>query len=256
MRKEFIILGCGNSTGNPKIDGTWGKCKKGNKKNFRTRCSAMIIKGKNSVLIDTSPDIKYQMIKNNIRDLSSVVYKHDNADQTNGLFELRPFFCKYKKRINVYGNIKTINLLKKRFNYCFQSLSKYPAIVKANIVKNKFTLGNKNEKINFQAMQAKHGYTQTTIYVFENIAYISDCNDLSIVKAKILQNIKFLVIDCLRIKKSPVHFNLEEALFVHNHLNPEKTILTNLHPDLDYDFLRQRLPKNVFPAYDGMKLIL
>ena len=85
----------------------------------------MIIKGKNSVLIDTSPDIKYQMIKNNIRDLSSVVYTHEHADQTNGLFELRPFFWKYKKRINVYGNIKTINLLKKRFNYCFQSLSKY-----------------------------------------------------------------------------------------------------------------------------------
>ena len=105
-------------------------------------------------------------------------------------------------------------------------------------------------------MQAKHGYTQTTIYVFENIAYISDCNDLSIVKAKILQNIKFLVIDCLRIKKSPVHFNLEEALYIHKELKPKKTFLTNLHNDLDYDYLLKRLPKNVLPAYDGLKLNL
>ena len=147
MRSKLIILGCGNSVGVPRIDGFWGNCKK-NKKNKRTRCSAIILKGNNSILIDTSPDIKTQLINNKIKNLSSVIYTHEHADQTNGLFELRPFFWKNKKEINIYGNFKTINLLKKRFDYCFKKKSNmYPAIVKPNIIKRKFSIGNSSEKI-------------------------------------------------------------------------------------------------------------
>jgi len=256
MKTKLIILGSGNSMGVPKIDGSWGNCNKRNKKNIRTRCSAIILKGNNSILIDTSPDIKNQLIANKIKNLSSVIYTHEHADQTNGLFELRPFFWKYKKKINIYGNLRTINHLKKRFDYCFKSFYGYPAIVKGNIIKKIFSLGKYNEKINFNTMQVKQGRIKTTAYVFENTAYISDCNDLSIVNMKIFQNLKHLVIDCLRIKKSPVHFNLDEALYVHSCLKPKKTILTNLNSDLNYDFLLKRLPKNVLPAYDGLKLNL
>lgn len=256
MKTKLIILGSGNSMGVPKIDGSWGNCNKSNKKNFRTRCAAIILKGNNSILIDTSPDIKNQLIANKIKNLSSVIYTHEHADQTSGLFELRPFFWKYKKKINIYGNLKTINHLKKRFDYCFKSFYGYPAIVKGNIIKKIFSLGKYNEKINFNTKQVTHGLIKTTAYFFENTAYISDCNDLSIVNMKIFQNLKHLVIDCLRIKKSPVHFNLDEALYVHSCLKPKKTILTNLNSDLNYDFLLKRLPKNVLPAYDGLKLNL
>ena len=256
MKAKLIILGSGNSMGVPKIDGSWGNCNKRNKKNIRTRCSAIILKGNNSILIDTSPDIKNQLITNKIKDLSSVIYTHEHADQTSGLFELRPFFWKYKKKINIYGNLITINHLKKRFDYCFKSFYGYPAIVKGNIIKKIFSLGKYNEKINFNTKQVTHGLIKTTAYFFENTAYISDCNDLSIVNMKIFQNLKHLVIDCLRIKKSPVHFNLDEALYVHSCLKPKKTILTNLNSDLNYDFLLKRLPKNVLPAYDGLKLNL
>ena len=98
MKKQLLILGSGNSFGVPRIDGSWGKCNKKNKKNIRSRCSAMIIKGKNSVLIDTSPDIKKQFLDNNIKNVSSVIYTHEHSDQTNGIFELRPFYHKYKKK--------------------------------------------------------------------------------------------------------------------------------------------------------------
>ena len=230
--------------------------KKKNKKNIRTRCSAIIIKGGNSILIDTSPDIKSQLITNKINNLSSVIYTHEHSNQTNGLFDLRPFFYKYKKKINIYGNKVTMRLLRKRFDYCFKKINVYPAIVKSNIVKNKFSLGKSSEKVNFQAFQVKHGVISSTVYIFEKTAYISDCNDLSIVNMKIFHNLKHLIIDCLRIKKSPVHFNLDEALYVHNRLKPRKTILTNLNSDLNYDFLIKMLPKNVLPAYDGLKLSL
>ena len=100
MKTELIILGCGNSLGVPSINGNWGNCDKNNKKNNRSRCSAVLLKGSNIVLIDTSPDIRHQMIQNKIRSVSSVIFTHDHADQTNGLFELRPFFWTKNEKIN------------------------------------------------------------------------------------------------------------------------------------------------------------
>ena len=256
MRTKLIILGCGSSVGVPRIDGVWGNCSKNNKKNNRTRCSVIIIKGSNSVLIDTSPDVRNQLLSNKIKSISSVVFTHTHADQTNGLFELRPFYWKNKKKINIYGNLQTINHLKKRQDYLFKKISVYPPIVKANVVNSRFSLGKLNEKIHFKAIESKHGKTSSIIYIFENTAYISDSNDLSIVNIKELQNLKYLIIDCLKFKKHPSHFNLKESLFVHHSLKPKKTILTNLHHDLDYGFLLRNLPKNVLPAYDGLTLNL
>ena len=256
MKSRLIILGCGSSVGVPRIDGFWGKCDKRNKKNRRTRCSAIIIKGSNSILIDTSPDLREQLLLSKIKRISSVIFTHEHADQTNGLFELRPFFWKYKKKINIYGNSKTVNLLKKRQDYLFKRINVYPPIVKANVVNSKFSLGNLKEKIYFKSIKAKHGKTSTVIYIFEKTAYISDSNDLSIIKSKELQNLKYLIIDCLKIKKHPSHFNLKESLYVHRCLKPKKTILTNLHYDLDYDSLLKKLPPNVVPAYDGFTLNL
>ena len=119
MKSKLIILGCGSSVGVPRIDGFWGKCKK-KKKNIRTRCSAIIINGSNSILIDTSPDIRNQFLSNNIKDISSVLITHKHADQTQGLFELRPFFWKYNKKINIYSNLDTIKYLRSNQKYLFE----------------------------------------------------------------------------------------------------------------------------------------
>lgn len=256
MKAKLIILGCGSSVGTPRIDGFWGSCKKKNKKNIRTRCSAIVIKGSNSILIDTSPDIKSQLLSNNVRNISSVLFTHMHADQTNGLFELRPFFWKHKKKINIYGDLNTINYLKKTQYYLFKKVPNYVPIVKSNLIKSKFSLGRFKEKIFFKSAVVKHGKINSIAYIFEKTAYISDCKDLSIINFKNLKNLNCLVLDCLKFKSHLTHFNLEEALFVVKHLKPKRTILTNLHYDLDYDYLLQTLPKNVMPAYDGMKLIL
>ena len=188
MKSKLIILGSGNSSGVPRIDGYWGKCNKRNKKNYRTRCSAIILKGSNNILIDTSPDIRNQFLNNKIKNLSSVIYTHEHADQTNGLFELRPFLWKYKKKINIYGNTITINSLKKKFDYCFKKTTFYPPIVKGNIIKNNFSIGKNKERVNFKTAEVKHGKIKTVLYVFEKTAYLSDCNDLSIIKLPILKN--------------------------------------------------------------------
>jgi phosphoribosyl 1,2-cyclic phosphate phosphodiesterase len=255
MKPKLIILGSGSSIGVPRIDGFWGKCKK-NTKNTRTRCSAIIIKGSNSVLIDTSPDVRTQFINNKIKDVSSVIFTHEHADQTNGLFELRPFFWKYKKKINVYGNSRTIKYLERSYNYLFKKISDYPPILKSNVIKKKISIGKRNEKIYFKTISVSHGKTTSLVYIFEKTAYVSDSNDLSIINAKELKNLNYLIIDCLKFKKHPSHFNLEQALFVHYKLKPKKTILTNLHHDIDYNFLKSKLPKNVSLAFDNLQIKL
>jgi len=256
MKVKLIILGCGSSLGVPRIDGFWGNCKKNNKKNKRTRCSAIITKGTNSILIDTSADLRYQLLSNKIKNISSVILTHEHADQTNGLFELRPFFWKHKKRINIYSDAHTMRQISNRHDYLFKKVGSYPPIVKSNIIKTKFSLGESDEKISFKSIKVRHGKTNSLAYIFERTAYISDTNDLSITKMDELKNLKYLIIDCLRLKKHSSHFTLEEALFVHQNLKPKKTILTNLHHDLDYNYLLKKLPRDVVPAYDGLKITL
>ena len=256
MKTKLLILGCGSSVGVPRIDGFWGNCKKNNKKNMRTRCSAIITKGTNSILIDTSPDLRYQLLSNKIKNISSVILTHEHADQTNGLFELRPFFWKHKKRINIYGNADTMRPINKRHDYLFKKVGSYLPIVKSNTIKSKFSLGKSKEKVCIKAIKVKHGKTNSLAYIFERTAYISDTNDLSITEIDELKNLKYLIVDCLKFKKHTSHFNLEESLFVHQSLKHKKTILTNLHYDLDYNYLLKNLPNNVIPAFDGLKLKL
>jgi phosphoribosyl 1,2-cyclic phosphate phosphodiesterase len=255
MKSFLTILGCGSSVGVPRIDNFWGECKK-KEMNIRSRCSAFISKGTNSILIDASPDIRNQFLSNKIQNVSSVLLTHKHADQTLGLFELRPFFWKYKKRINVYSDLHTIRYLNKTQGYLFNKGDDYPAILNGNVISNKFSLGKDKSKINFSAISLKHGKIKSLAYIFDKTAYVSDCNDLSIINFEEFKKLNYLILDCLKIDKHSSHFNLDEALYIVQYLKPKKTILTNLHYDLDYDFLRRKLPKNVIPAYDGLKINL
>ncbi len=251
---KLIILGCGSSIGVPWITGNWGSCDKKNKLNNRTRCSAYIKKGNLSVLIDTSPDIKKQFLDNKIQNIDYVLYTHEHADQTSGIFELRPFFWKNKKKIDIYANKETLINLKKKHDYCFFGGQGYIPILKANLIKKKFTLTKKKSKIDIKTFSVAHGMINSTAYIIEKVAYLSDCNGISPNDMDKLKGLKYLIIDCLKISKHQSHFNLEEALNISHLVNPKKTILTNLHTDLDYNYLKKSLPKNVIPAFDGMNL--
>ena len=251
MKKIFTILGCGSSLGSPWITNFNGNLKK-NKKNVRTRCCAHIQKGDLSVLIDTSPDIKYQFLRNKINTLDAIIYTHEHADQTSGIFEMRPFFWKNKKKIPVYGSSRTINELKEKYTFCFSQRHGYKPIMKANIIKNKFIIKKANINLNVDSFDVTHGMIKATGYVFDKIAYISDCNKISNKALIKLKNLNFLIIDCLRQDKHPSHFNYDDALKLINKIKPKKSILTNLHVDLDYFKLKKKLPKNIIPAYDGL----
>ena len=250
---RFTILGCGSSLGSPWITNYSAKLKK-KTKNIRTRCCAHIQKGNLSVLIDTSPDIKFQFLSNKIRSLDAIIYTHEHADQTSGIFEMRPFFWKNKKKIPVYASKKTIKELKDKYTFCFSQRHGYKPIMKANIIKKNFLIKKDNNELFVDAFEVEHGMIRSTGYRFDDIAYISDCNKIGNSVSKKLLNLKYLIIDCLRKEKHPSHFNFDDAISFIKLVKPQKTILTNLHVDMDYYDLKKKLPKHIIPAFDGLNV--
>ena len=256
MKTYLTILGCGSSLGVPRADGYWGKCNYKIKKNHRTRCSVVVSKGQNVILIDKSPDLRSQLLTNKIKNISSVLYTHYHADQTHGINELRAFYFKKKKKINIYANRETLKYLKNNFLYLFRKRFGYLPILSSNIIKPLFSLGAGKEKIIFKSILVKHGRINSSGYIFNKIAYISDCSYLSSLNLKKLKKLNYFIIDCLRINHHYSHFNYEKVLKIIDIIRPKKTILTNLHSDLDYNFLLKNTPKHILPAYDGMKIII
>ena len=252
MKNKFTILGCGSSLGSPWITGHWGNCNRKNKKNIRTRCCAHFFYKNISILIDTSPDLKIQFYNNKIKEVDAVIYTHEHVDQTSGIFELRPFFWKHKKKIDVYGSKKTISELKNKYDFCFREKNGYFPILKSNVIKSNFFIKKKNKKIKINSFDVQHGEIKATAYVFEKIAYLSDCNFIPRKYMHNLFGLNYLIIDCLKREKHPSHFNYDDVLKLIKTVNPKKTILTNLHTDLDYNYLKKKLPKNIVPAFDGL----
>ena len=255
---KFVILGCGSSMGVPRADGHFGKCNKKNKKNYRLRCSALI-KTKNEVaIIDTSPDLRQQLINNNIKDINKVFYSHMHADQTHGINDLRVFYIKKKKTISVYADKPTQKYLMNSFKYCFVNNSReYPAILKLNSIEKELFIKEGHKKIKIKAVKVQHGKVHSICYIIDRkLAYISDVSNIEKQNHKYFKNLKYLIIDCLWYKHHPSHFNLEQSLELIKKFSPKKAILTNLHSDLDYKKLKKKLPKNVMPAHDGLTINL
>ena len=255
---KFIILGCGSSMGVPRPDGFYGNCDPNNKKNYRTRCSALFQTSDENILIDTSPDLRQQLLRHKIKKINKVLYSHMHGDQTHGINDLRSFFINSRKPVDVYADKFTSNYLLKTFSYIFKSYSKeYPATLKLNkLPKNIFTKNN-NKKVGIQSIMVQHGKVKSNCFIInKKLAYISDVSKIYNKDYKYFKNLECLIIDCLWYNFHPSHFNLETSLAVIKKFKPKKAILTNLSPVLDYKVLKKILPKNVIPAYDGLTVNL
>ena len=256
MLKKLTILGSGSSLGVPRIDGDFGKCSPKNKKNYRTRCCAHLKFNEINILIDTSPDLRAQLLKNKIRDVNTILYTHAHADQTHGINDLRAFYIKYRKKLSVYADKSTRKHLMSSFGYCFTDKPGYPAILKINDLKKKLIFKSKKNILLIESIMTQHGYIKTASYLINNkIFYGSDVSKIYSKDLKKLHRLDYFIIDCLRYEYHPSHYNLEDVLNLIKIIKPKKTILTNLHSSVDYSKLKKKLPKNVVPAYDGMKIL-
>ena len=257
MGIKFTILGCGSSFGVPRIDGYFGNCNPKENKNYRTRCSALIATKNTSTLIDTSPDIKIQLLKNKVNNIDRVLYSHFHADQTHGINELRFFYLKKRDKIPIYANQTTKKYLLSSFKYCFKNTFEYPPILKMNSLKKVHLFKDNKIKISIRTIKVKHGAVESIAFIInKSCAYISDVSKIYKKDIKKFKNLKFFVVDCLRYKHHPSHFNLKDVIDLIKIIKPKKTILTNLNNELDYNELRKKLPKIVVPAYDGMSFLI
>ena len=251
---KFIILGCGSSMGVPRPDGYFGDCDPNNKLNYRTRCSALLQTTEENILIDTSPDLRNQLLRHKIKKIDRVYYSHMHGDQTHGINDLRSFYINSKKQINVYADEITSEYLKHSFSYCFNSNSvEYPATLKLNKFSNEMFVIDDNEKIQIEYIEVEHGNVKSNCFIInKKLAYISDVSKIYEKDFKSFNDLDYLIIDCLWYKYHPSHFNLEMSLEMIRLFSPTKSILTNLHTDLDYNKLKKKLPQNVVPAHDGL----
>ena len=177
---KFTILGCGSSMGVPRPDGFFGNCDPNNKKNYRTRCSALISTTDENILIDTSPDLRQQLLRHRIKKINKVLFSHMHGDQTHGINDLRSFYINSRKQVNVYADKYTSRYLKNTFSYIFKSSSKeYPATLKLNkLPKNLFTKNN-NKKINIRSIMVEHGKVKSNCFIVDKkLAYISDVSKI------------------------------------------------------------------------------
>ena len=255
---KFIILGCGSSMGVPRPDGYFGDCDPNNKLNYRTRCSALLQTTEENILIDTSPDLRNQLLRHKIKKIDRVYYSHMHGDQTHGINDLRSFYINSKKQINVYADEITSEYLKHSFSYCFNSNSvEYPATLKLNKFSSEMFVIDDNEKIQIEYIEVEHGNVKSNCFIInKKLAYISDVSKIYEKDYKSFNDLDYLIIDCLWYKYHPSHFNLEMSLEMIRLFSPTKSILTNLHTDLDYNKLKKKLPQNVVPAHDGLVIEL
>ncbi len=255
---KFIILGCGSSMGVPRPDGFFGNCDPKNIKNYRTRCSALIKTTEENILIDTSPDLRQQLLRHKIKKIDKVLYSHMHGDQTHGINDLRSFYISGKQQINVYADVHTSKYLRHSFSYIFKSYSKeYPATLKLKKLQKNIITKNDNKKIKIKSIIVEHGKVKSNCFIIDKkLAYISDVSKIYNKDFKDFKNLNYLVIDCLWYNYHPSHLNLETSLTLIKKFNPKKAILTNLSPVLDYRILKKLLPKNVIPAHDGLTIKL
>lgn len=257
-RLRFTILGCGSSGGVPRIGNIWGDCNPENPKNRRLRCSMLVERisreGTTRVLIDTGPDMREQLLRASVGELDAVVYTHSHADHIHGLDDLRQIAFNMRSRLPVWADSDTEAALISRFGYAFVQPpdSNYHPICDLRSIRGPFEVTGAGGTIPFQPFRVDHGNIDAQGFRIGGLAYLPDVSLIPAEAEPLLQNLDCFVIDCLRYKPHPTHFNMETALGWIERVGAASGVLTNLHIDLDYDRVTAETPENVRPAYDGM----
>jgi len=257
---RFTILGCGSSGGVPRLGGHWGNCDPNNVKNFRKRCSLLIQRFDNdnvtNVLIDTTPDMRQQLLDAKIGKLDAVIYTHEHADHLHGLDDLRMIVINMQKRLPVFASKQTKNSILERFGYAFKTPkgSPYPPILDMNDLTETLEIQGAGGPIKFTSFDVDHGNILVSAIKVNDVLYTPDISTVR--NDTELRGLDYWILDSLRYKPHPSHVNLEQALGLIDRYKPKKAILTNLHVDLDYSTLLNETPENVVPAHDGLQIKL
>src|SRR5262245_39897096 len=260
MTFRFTILGCGSSGGVPRPALGWGVCDPNNPKNRRRRTSLLVEKrgptGVTRILVDTSPDLREQLLDAAIEWVDAVLYTHAHADHIHGIDDLRALFIHRRRRLDAYVDEPTSKELRGRFEYCFRTPpgSEYPPILNEHRIMpgQPITVAGQGGSIEVLPYPQMHGDIASLGFRFGGLAYSCDVSGLPEAAVAAVAGLEVWIVDALRYKPHPSHFSVSDALRWIERVKPRRAILTNLHADLDYDTLRRELPAYVEPAYDGI----
>ena len=250
------ILGCGTSSGVPRIGNDWGLCDPEEPKNRRRRASLLIQHGGANILVDTSPDFREQMLSAGISTLDAVIFTHDHADHTHGIDDLRQVFHAMQRPVACYAHPATWKGLRPRFDYIFEGADGYPPTCIANDLPDALTVGG----LTIRWFPQIHGTIRSAGLRFEAegraLAYSTDLNDLTPEAAPLLEDLDLWIVDALRRHPHPTHAHLPKTLDWIARFTPRRAVLTHMDQSMDYATLLTELPPGVEPGYDMLAVDL
>lgn len=265
---RFTVLGCGSSPGVPRINGDWGACDPSEPRNRRLRCSLLVERigseGTTTIVVDTGPDFRQQMLNSNVKHIDAVLYTHSHADHVHGIDDLRGYAVAQRNRITVYADQQTNSRLLDGFAYCFVQPpgSMYPPILNAYEIEpfQPVILSGKGGEIHALPVLQTHGSINSLGFRFSvdgrfndgGLCYSPDVSDIPTISERYLSGLDWWIVDALQHKPHISHFSISEALDWIKRINPERAVLTHMHIPLDYHETRGMLPNGVEPGYDGM----
>ncbi|MEM9578049.1 MAG: MBL fold metallo-hydrolase [Pseudomonadota bacterium] len=256
----FTILGCGSSGGVPRLGGHWGDCDPSNPRNRRRRCSLLVERvsdaGTTTVLIDTSPDLREQLLSAEVGRLDGVIYTHGHADHVHGIDDLRMIVFNMRARLPVWADEPTRDALMERFTYAFVQAegSTYPPILDMNLLDGDVTIDGAGGVITFTPFEVAHGGMNALGFRIGDLAYLPDVAQIPDDVWPVLEGLDCWIVDSLRRDPHPTHSHLAQTLEWIAQVKPKTAVLTNMHIDLDYETVLAETPDHVQPAYDGLRL--
>jgi phosphoribosyl 1,2-cyclic phosphate phosphodiesterase len=253
---RVTILGCGPSWGVPRIGNVWGACDPDNPRNRRRRASILVAEEDRRLLVDTSPDLREQLLDAGVAHLDAVLLTHAHADHLHGIDDLRMVNRLMGRAIPIYGDKATMDEVLQRFAYIFTPINPsarstfYKPMLEPKIVDGPF------EAAGFSVVPFAqgHGFSTTLGFRFGRFAYSTDVIELDDAAFAALRGVEIWIVDCIRHAAHVTHSHLEKTLDWITRVRPRRAVLTHMDESLDYETLCRELPAGVEPGYDGMTI--
>lgn len=250
------ILGSGTSSGVPRIGNDWGTCDPAEPRNRRTRASIIVESETTRILVDTSPDMRAQLLDANISDVDAVIWTHDHADHCHGLDDLRQLFHVRQRPVEGYARRETLTSLDQRFAYAFHGRDGYPPSVAGHLLPDELVIGD----LGMHIVDQPHGLITSAGILFrhggKSVAYSTDLNAMTNEMEALFQRVDLWIVDALRVREHPTHAHLGQTLSWIERIQPRHAVLIHMDQSMDYATLRHTLPAGVEPGYDGMEISL
>jgi phosphoribosyl 1,2-cyclic phosphate phosphodiesterase len=253
---KITILGCGTSSGVPRIGNDWGACDPAEPRNARRRVSILVSTQETTILVDTSPDLRVQLLDAKVGRVDAVIWTHDHADHVHGLDDLRQLFHNQGAPIACYARPATIDVLRRRFGYVFEGADGYPATATLSELPDELRIGD----ILVRTVDQPHGAISSAglrFEAYEKVAgYATDFNAMSPGMRDLYAGLDLYIVDALRRRPHPSHSHLSQTLAWIAELAPPQALLTHMDNSMDYRTLLDELPAGVEPAYDNQVIAL